>query len=193
MGNVIFKFKRFLKYLKNKKVFGEIAKSTTVFLPIRVDGGENISIGMNTVIQSDCWFLTLPLDNEPVKLYIGNGCQLGHRNHITAVRSVVLGEKVLTACNVYISDNYHEFKDIEKAILDQPVRFKKEVEIGDGSWLGENVCIVGASVGKNCVIGANSVVTKDIPDYCVAVGAPAKVIRHYSKKDGCWRDGIPQD
>jgi acetyltransferase-like isoleucine patch superfamily enzyme len=52
--------------------------------------------------------------------------------------------------------------------------------IGEGSWLGENVCVIGASIGKHCVIGANSVVTKDIPDYSVAVGIPAKVIKKYN-------------
>lgn len=50
--------------------------------------------------------------------------------------------------------------------------------IGEGSWLGENVCVIGANIGKHCVIGANSVVTKDIPDYSIAVGAPAKIINN---------------
>ena len=63
---------------------------------------------------------------------------------------------------------------------------KKPVIIGEGSWIGENVCIIGASVGKHCVIGANAVVTKDIPDYCVAVGTPAKIIKKYDTKIKKW-------
>ena len=54
------------------------------------------------------------------------------------------------------------------------------------SWLGENVAIIGASIGKNCVIGANAVVTDDIPDYSVAVGIPARVIRQYDAPSGQW-------
>jgi acetyltransferase-like isoleucine patch superfamily enzyme len=63
--------------------------------------------------------------------------------------------------------------------MHQSVKFKQRVAIGDGSWIGENACIIGASIGRNCVIGANAVVTRDIPDYCVAVGIPAAVIRRF--------------
>ena len=61
------------------------------------------------------------------------------------------------------------------------------VEIGEGSWLGENVCVLGTHIGKHCVIGANSVVTKDIPDYSVAVGIPAKVIKRFDLESKSWR------
>lgn len=54
------------------------------------------------------------------------------------------------------------------------------VVIGDGSWLGKNVVVIGnVSIGKNCVIAANSVVTKDVPDYSIAAGIPARVIKRY--------------
>jgi acetyltransferase-like isoleucine patch superfamily enzyme len=92
----------------------------------------------------------------------------------------------LTANNVYISDNLHSYEDISVPVIKQPVRFKKAVLIGSGSWIGENVSIIGASVGRNCVIGANSVVTRDIPDYSVAVGAPAVVIRQFDQRAGAW-------
>lgn len=61
------------------------------------------------------------------------------------------------------------------------------VHIGDGSWLGTHVVIAGnITIGKHCVIGANSVVTKDIPDYSVAVGIPAKVVKRYNFDTKCW-------
>ena len=68
-------------------------------------------------------------------------------------------------------------------IKDQTIEFKGEVIIGENSWIGENVSIVGAKIGKHCVIGANSFVNKDIPDYSIAVGTPAKVIKKISQKD----------
>jgi acetyltransferase-like isoleucine patch superfamily enzyme len=104
------------------------------------------------------------------------------------VREVVIGDEVLTANNVYISDNIHEYEDITKPVMHQAVRFKRTVVIGAGAWIGENVSIIGASVGKNSVIGANSVVTRDIPDYCVAVGAPAVVIRQFDLQLQTWVD-----
>lgn len=59
--------------------------------------------------------------------------------------------------------------------------------IGEGSWIGTNVVIVGnVRIGKRCVIGANSVVTKDIPNHCIAVGIPAKVVKQYNVHTGCW-------
>ena len=70
--------------------------------------------------------------------------------------------------------------------MHQPIKQINTVIVGDGSWLGENVCVIGAKIGKNCVIGANSVVTKDIPDYCVAVGAPAKVIKRFDFVNQQW-------
>ena len=76
---------------------------------------------------------------------------------------------------------------MQQAILNQPIRQNGIVEIGEGSWLGHNACVLGASIGKHCVIGANSVVTHDIPDYSVAVGSPAKIIRRYDSTTKTWR------
>ena len=59
--------------------------------------------------------------------------------------------------------------------------------IGRDSWRGENVCVLGAKIGRHCVIGANSVVTKDIPDYCIAVGIPARIIKRYCFDSQTWR------
>ena len=73
-----------------------------------------------------------------------------------------------------------------RPVLSQKVVQKKPVEIGDGSWIGENVCIIGASVGKHCIIGANAVVTHDIPDYSIAVGSPAKVVKFYNFENNTW-------
>lgn len=73
----------------------------------------------------------------------------------------------------------------------QPIKQLNHVRIGEGAWLGENVCIIGASVGKQSVIGANSVVSKDIPDYCVAVGAPAIIVKRYNFDKNQWEKTFP--
>lgn len=89
---------------------------------------------------------------------------------------------------MYITDCDHEYRDIDIPVMDQGiVQRGQTVSIGDGSYIGINSVIVGnVKVGKHCVIGSNSVVTKDVPDYCVAVGSPAKVIRQHNIRMGEW-------
>jgi len=86
-----------------------------------------------------------------------------------------------------LSDNLHGYEDISIPPRDQPIIQKRDVTIGDDTWLGERVAVIGAHIGKHCVIGANSVVTHDIPNYCVAVGAPAKIIKRYDFDTNRWR------
>lgn len=168
------------------KAFSRLGPHSFLHSPFRIDGPENIRMGEMTVLQRGGWLYCQGLDGQPARLQIGDRCQLGYNNHITAVRDVVIGNDVLTANNVYISDNVHGYEDVTVPVMNQPVRFKKAVAIGDGSWIGENVCIIGASVGRNAVIGANAVVLQDIPDYCVAVGAPARVIRRFDPVAKQW-------
>lgn len=155
--------------------------------PLRIDGCKNIFIGNKCYIQYKTWLAAMPLTNCKPSLIIEDGCVLGNFNHIYATRSIILRKNVLTADKVYISDNLHGYDIIDVPIKDQPIIQKSEVEIGEGSWLGENVCVLGAKIGKHCVIGANSVVTKDIPDYSVAIGAPAKVIKQYDFNENKWQ------
>lgn len=168
--------------------FKSLGRGASLVKPFRVDGGRGICIGKGTFFQRGAWLYCHGIGNLDAALSIGDECVFGYNNHITSVRSVSIGDNVLTANNVYISDNIHEYEDITIPVMHQPVRFKRSVVIGAGAWIGENVSIIGASVGKNSVIGANSVVTRDIPDYCVAVGAPAVVIRRFDLQRQKWTD-----
>jgi acetyltransferase-like isoleucine patch superfamily enzyme len=119
-------------------------------------------------------------------LVVDSGSILGHFNHIASVNSVYIGKNVLTADKVYISDHNHQYADISKPVMDQGIYSNGIVSIGDGTWIGENVCIVSAKIGRNCVVAANSVITKDIPDYSVAAGIPARVIKKYDPDTNRW-------
>ena len=167
--------------------FGELGRKTSIFSPLQIDGASNIYIGNRVSIAHKTWLAAMPLTGmDSCKLVIEDGCTIGHFNHIYATQSVVLHKDVLTADKVYIADNLHGYEDIETPILKQPIIQKGTVDIGEGSWLGENVCVLGANIGKHCVIGANSVVTHDVPDYCVAVGVPARIIKRYNINSGIW-------
>ncbi len=185
------KLKRISRNLFNKLIlypsFRHVGKNTLIEKTLRIYNPRNISIGNNVNIGQLCWLAAMDnTGNKDAELIIGNGCKIGNFNHIYSTGSIIIEDDVLTADKVYISDNQHGYTDSNIPVYKQPVIQKNHVVIGEGSWLGENVCVIGASIGKHCVIGANSVVTKDIPNYSIAVGSPAKVIKIYNKATGAW-------
>ncbi len=180
-------FSSIIRWLIYKHRFSSLGFRSVVDSPLRIDGGRSIFIGKKVHIGYKSWLAAMPLTGKSVNLTIEDGCAIGHFNHIYATHSIILHKNVLTADKIYISDNLHGYEDIDTPILKQPIVQKPVVEIGEGSWLGENVCVIGAKIGKHCVIGANSVVTKDIPDYSIAVGAPAKVIKKYDFNTNSWK------
>ncbi len=171
--------------------YKDLAPNARLFSPMRVEGKKYISIGKGVSVQKYTWLFAAPLDGHEPSLTIGEGSAIGESNHIAAVRRVTIGRRVLTGKGVYISDNLHGFEDVRVPIMEQPVRFKGPVTIGDGAWIGENACVIGASIGKNAVIGANAVVTRDVPDFSVAVGVPARVVKRYNAASRRWEKVAP--
>lgn len=167
--------------------FGSFGKKVILRKPLEINNPQNIAVGDRSFIGEYAWLMvTKTYPKGYYALNIGHDCQIGHFAHIVAQKSVVIGNSVLIADRVFISDCTHKYEDIEAPVLSQKVDVLNSVTIGEGSWIGENVCICGASVGKHCVIGANSVVTRDIPDYCVAVGSPAKIVKKYDTLTRKW-------
>jgi lipopolysaccharide O-acetyltransferase len=126
------------------------------------------------------------------QIVIGANVQVGDYVHIAAIESVQLGNDVLLASRVYISDHDHgsySGDDVshptEKQILKKLV--SSPVKIGNNVWLGEGVCVLkGVEIGENSIVGAQSVVTKSIPKNSIAVGIPAKVIKKYNEQLNIW-------
>jgi acetyltransferase-like isoleucine patch superfamily enzyme len=174
-------------YPAYKILLGKIGSRSRLISPM-INGHRRIFIGNNVFIHYKTWLAADPVTGAAdCKLIIGDGSYIGHFCHIYASSHIEIGAKVLIADKVYISDNRHSYKDEHKAVIDQQVEQLGPVIIGDGAWLGENVCIIGAKVGRKSVVGANSVVTKDIPDYAVAVGAPARVIKRFNFNTKEWQ------
>ena len=106
--------------------------------------------------------------------------------HLICANSVIIGEGTSISSNVMITDIDHDYTDITKSVLEQTLLVKKTV-VGKYCLLGSGVKIMaGVRIGNHCVIGANSVVTHDIPDYCVAVGIPAKILKKYNFETKKW-------
>lgn len=177
---------RILYYVLNVSRFKHLDFRSAILFSVRVTGKKYISIYRNSIVQRQGWLYAAQIDEHIPEILIEENCAIGDFSHIAAVRKVHIESNVLIANKVYISDNAHSFEDIQVPIINQPVVFKGTVRIGSGAWIGENVCIIAANVGKNAIIGANSVVTKDIPDYCVAVGIPARVIKKFDLERKEW-------
>ena len=157
--------------------------SSVIYFPIRVINSKNITIGKHVDIYKDCYFWTNSFESN---LIIKDRAQIGAFSHITAMKTIVIGENAIIADRVFITDFNHEFNDVTLPIRDQGISFIGVVEIGKNSWVGENVSIIGAKIGKNSVIGSNSVVLSDIPDYSIAVGNPARIVKKFDFELNKW-------
>jgi len=160
-------------------------------------GRKYISLGRGLTTGRYCRIEAYPDDDlsdaSDARVIIGEGVQINDFVHITGVSRVSIGNGVLIASRVFISDSDHgvyggsgghSSPDIPPAL--RPVT-AKPVIIEDNVWIGENVSVLsGVTIGKGSVIGTGSVVTKDIPAYSIAVGIPAYVIKKYDFKSEKW-------
>ena len=113
---------------------------------------------------------------DPV-ITVGDRCLFGKGSGIVGHLEIRIGDDVWTGHHVYITDQNHGYEDLELPISKQ-VMPERPVSIGDGSWLGHGTVVLpGVTIGRHVVVGANSVVTSDLPDNCVAAGVPARVIK----------------
>jgi len=114
------------------------------------------------------------------ELSIGDGTWINDGFELICNNLIEIGKNVIIGPRVFIGDSEHIYDDISIPIIKQPMSEKGYVKIGDGCWIGVGACILkNVTIGKHSIIGANAVVTKDIPSYSVAVGVPAKVIKKY--------------
>lgn len=162
--------------------FGTFGEGSVIcYPPNTIMNEQYIRIGCGTMIGADVALSAGMVPGQrcvgEVVVTIGDRCLIGRGSGIVGHLSIEIGDDVWTGHHVYITDQNHGYQDPDLPISRQ-VQPEEPVRIGSGSWLGHGCVILpGAQIGRNVVIGANSVVTGEIPDHCVAVGAPARVIR----------------
>jgi len=171
--------------------FARFGARSRILRPIRIDGSDNIAIGTDVFVNNFAWIETIRAFSVQPRLDIRDRVYIGNSAHIIVTHSIEIGCDVLIADRVYVADYIHGYEDIHTPVKTQDLIQRRPVNIGDGSWIGENAVILGARIGRHCVIGANAVVTSDIPDFCVAVGAPARVVRHWHPDRKQWLKGAP--
>lgn len=143
-----------------------------------LDGGTgnncNMEIGDKTVISKGC-----VIQAKTGPLTMGAECDIGAHVIISSVGGINMANNVLIAGNCYIGGARYNLDSLQTPIMYQGIYSRGPITIGEGTWIGASATILdGVSIGRSCVIGAGSLVTKDIPDYSIAVGSPAKVIKN---------------
>ena len=146
-----------------EQLFGKIGRNVPIDENFHCEYGKNIFIGNDVIIGPNCTFI----DNE----------------------KIIIGNSIMFAPNVQIYTAYHPVLPEERYILerdaDDPIYYRTcadPVEIKDGAWIGGGAIILpGVTIGKNSIIGAGSVVNRSIPDNCVAVGNPCRVIKTFDE------------
>lgn len=153
-------------YLFNKHRFKKIKLPLRMFKNVHISGKKNIEFGKNIRIYHNCFI-------GPVSLSVGDNCDLGVNNFICG--KVIIGNNVSIGPNVNIPGSDHII-ETRKSIRVSGTNMKETI-IKDDVWIGGNSSILdGVIIGKGAVIGAGSVVTKDVPEYTIVAGVPAKII-----------------
>jgi len=173
--------KWFLNPFKHKRGSGSIIRNKT---RIDVFPFNNFELGNKSVIED---FATI--NNGVGDVIIGDKTIIGMGNVI--IGPVVIGNNIMFAQNIVVSGLNHGYEDVNISPAFQKVSCK-QITIEDDVWIGANsVITAGVTLGKHSVIGAGSVVTKDIPEFSIAVGNPAKVIKKYNKESSIWEKISP--
>ena len=179
-----------INFIKTKIFF---PKARLIRFPFDIRGKKFIKFGKNFTTGTGCRIEAYSFQDKNIRnknipqLIIGNNVQINDYVHLACANSLIIEDNVLIASKVYISDlnhgNYSFSNDLEHSNPEEIAKerkiFTKPVKICENVWLGENVSVLsGTVIGKNSIIGANSVVSKNIPENCIAVGNPAKVIKY---------------
>jgi abequosyltransferase len=154
-----------------------------------------IKIGDSVTIGRDAW-LNIPdtSASEEPKLVLEDGCVIGRRCVLSAQNQIYIGRDVVFGPQVLVMDHNHEFEDVNVAIALQGTTDGGKIRIEQGCWIGFGAAIVSGKgeliIGKNSVVGANSVVTRSVPPHSIVTGNPARIVKQFDPAKGKWGLGI---
>lgn len=195
MGNIAKSYHRALQLYHSLQVrgyslavryrFASWGARSAIEPPAKLNSPYLIRVADNVVISAHAWLNANDEQGDgKVTMSIGSGTYIGRFAQINAWRDVVIENNVLIADRVFISDADHVYEDTSTPIILQGDIFKGRVLLREGCWIGIGVVILpGVTVGKNAIVASNSVVTKDVPDYSVVAGIPAKIIKYLKSGD----------
>lgn len=174
---------------RDARGFGRFGRGSIICFPPNTIFNEHyIHIGEDTMLGPG---ITLSAGMVPGQqclgdpvVRIGDRCLIGKGSGIVGHFSIEIGNDVWTGHHVYVTDQNHGYVDVDVPISRQTMP-ERPVVIGDGSWIGHGTVVLpGARIGRHVTVGANSVVSGELPDRCVAVGNPARVIKRWTEDQG---------
>lgn len=182
--------------------FANTPKNISIDLPRRIINperiflGNNVSFGPGTFLYAMTHYptvsmqhpdMTLPIQRFDSEIIIGNNVTATADLQIAAQSHITIEDDVMFASNIHINDGLHGYENANEPYKYQDIIKIAPIVIRKGSWIGQNVVILpGVTIGEFAIIGANSVVNKNIPDRSIAVGSPAKVIKKWSQAEQKW-------
>jgi acetyltransferase-like isoleucine patch superfamily enzyme len=151
-----------------------------------------VKIGNSVIIAKDTW-MNIPTPREetgePV-IVIDDNCRIGRSSQISGKNRIHLERDVILSPSVLVMDHSHAYEDVTAPICDQGITEGGRVRIGQGSWIGYGAAIICTkgelTLGRNCVVGANSVVTRSFPAYSVVAGVPARMVKYFDPLTQIW-------
>ncbi len=178
------------RYLVWKNKFGShngffyLGNKLEIINPQVIRLGNEVRIGSGTYLGPIIHYADVYYNPT---IEIGNNTIIGKNNSLAAINGVKIGNNVLFAGGVHITDHSHGYEDIRKPITHQVLISKGPVIIEDDCWLGFNCEILsGVHIGKHSIVAARAVVTKDVPPFSIVAGNPAKVVKKYNKETKFW-------
>ncbi len=170
-----------------------IGAGTVIDAPFHCGNPQNIRIGEDCHIGRGCDFGVVDASFEKGrgndgKILIGNRVWITEALQIYSACGVAIEDDCMLASRIFIVDYTHGYSRIDLPYQHQPFEAFGAVTIGRGSWIGQNVVILqGVTIGEMSIVGANSVVTRSLPPFCIAAGAPARVIKLWDATAGEWK------
>ncbi len=172
-GGAIFGKGIVLRHPRKITLGNQVALDDYVMLDASGAAEEGITIGDNVIISRNC-----VIQGKIGGISIGSKTDIGCNTILSASGGMSIGNSVLIAGNCYLGGGRYFTDRVDIPIMEQGVYTRGRLTIADDVWLGAGAAVLdGVNIGKGCIIGAGAVVTKDLPDYAIAAGVPAKVIK----------------
>jgi len=179
---MIYKLFWALRALLYAPFFGKFGLPSYLGKPLFLMGTRNVFIGKKVRI-----FPHLRMEVHcGGNIHIQDDVVISQNVHITSAGNLSIGKSTLILANVFITNIDHDYEELDKHVVNQKYIIN-DTTIGDNCYIGMGAAIMaGTKLGKQCVVGANSVVRGEFPDYCVIVGAPARMVKKYNFETQEW-------
>lgn len=184
-----------LSNLKNRFFFGSYGKDVYIESGVVINRPRFVHVGDHVRIKRNTSINLHPKDkkSKEILLFIGNGVIISESCFISACNRLIIEENVGISPNVMIIDNSRKLGDVSRPSKEQDLKIG-DVRIGADSWIAYGACVLpNVTIGRHCIIGALSVVNRDIPPYSLAVGSPAKVVKRFDFEKREWVKVVGND